>query len=790
MDDKPQKRASLRGRGQEIMRGLGLGKGQDQPKPEDAPYFENEQDLMAWMEQQAAAETAADASATPSEQPAGLAPLLSGENLPDVRTQILANRGPEPGSGTPDEQLDALFGEADPDFDEVFGQQLYIDPQGQAVYAAEEVPYPAGPTVDDPDFPDFDALLEEEPAPVSEPVEVEASPQLYDEPELTLPPDAPQGVPQAALPQDLPTPAEDELPFALLPEDDRPNFPDFDEDEDALALETLAPTMTASWGSLDDPEPEEFSPRTLPEGLDDIRVPRADRRSPELPPEPEELYGDENDIPAVQDLSEADAEDFPDFSELAEEIPPAAPAAPPMRSGRTEPEPTPVAPAVPEFSLSAAPVGPEAMPFALSSAPENIEAIPPIESHLRQVNLQGQRLERGALAGITPQAPEELPPGQRPPQAYADAPAETVQEEAPAPIEDPFFLEPEDAPLEPLDNLDLYTLDEPYEAEEGAGAYPYRTESVGGFEVTGTAEAPVDLYALEPEEALTPPTRSGAGVREIETPFRQTPRARVEEALGLAEIETYQADPRLLEMLVDDNRIRDLFDQIEALQDEIVLSVRGSRGNVDEYQRELLRASNLLLQSRENYDESRAIIYRVRADVMREKRVREDIERYRPLLMNYLIGFAIALVTLLGLGQLFIGVAENAGVEWIGQGYYPAVFGAFGAWLFTLRTLQRHTTIDRDFDPIHVNWYIINPFVGLLMGFMMYLIFIFAVVSSVDLNVSSISDVINPYIRVDLLLAFLAGYQQNTVINALDVVRQRFVPGGPESDTANQRRLD
>lgn len=74
-----------------------------------------------------------------------------------------------------------------------------------------------------------------------------------------------------------------------------------------------------------------------------------------------------------------------------------------------------------------------------------------------------------------------------------------------------------------------------------------------------------------------------------------------------------QADSELLDLFVDDARLQELRDRIEALSGDSAASA---------YQSELRLAADLLAESRENYDEARAIVYRVQADMHRPQRQR------------------------------------------------------------------------------------------------------------------------------------------------------------------------
>lgn len=380
-------------------------------------------------------------------------------------------------------------------------------------------------------------------------------------------------------------------------------------------------------------------------------------------------------------------------------------------------------------------------PSRLSS----VEAEPLAEvGDTEPIDLRKERVSGAFWGQLTPQEPEELPASQR---RFGDYPVEGDD------------VDGADYSAQSFDHL----MDE-------AGA---DLESIGGGTASETTRGGI---------VPLPVATSGSGkVRQPESPFGE--RRQRKSARDIFQPSEVTSDKELLEVFVDDARMRDVFEQIEALQEEIVENVRGERGNSDVYQEELLQASNMLLQSRENYDEARAIVYRIRADLKREQRVENEISKFRPLITNIYIGMGILAVVLALLGQLFISVAENVGVEWIGQGYYPALAGAIGALLFGYRTLNKHTTILRDFDASHVNWYIINPILGLLSGFLLYLFLLSTAVTTLD---NSSFEVTGSQ-PVTLIVAVAVGYNQNIVIRLLDATRQRVAPDDGDDDPRPER---
>lgn len=271
--------------------------------------------------------------------------------------------------------------------------------------------------------------------------------------------------------------------------------------------------------------------------------------------------------------------------------------------------------------------------------------------------------------------------------------------------------------------------------------------------------------AADARSVPVPALASGAEGAILPEPFEPTGERPDSTALFES---TRPADRDLLTMLVDDQRIRKLADQIDHLQEELAANPVGSRAAVDTFQKELLHASGLLLESRENYDDARAIVYRVWTDINRVRKTERDIARYRPLLLNYYIGWGVALGVLFLLKALFAGVTEAVGISSATAMYYPMLLGIAGALVSGLMTLERHTTRLRDFDPIHISWYLFNPLLGGVMGLLMFLL---ASIANEDLLRESASDAEH---AITYLLCVVAGMNQNQVLGRLNDLMQRF----------------
>ncbi len=329
--------------------------------------------------------------------------------------------------------------------------------------------------------------------------------------------------------------------------------------------------------------------------------------------------------------------------------------------------------------------------------------------------------------------------------------AERAGEKPIAPMELPYSIRAEVEALIPGDP-------ETWRGEEDTGAPVAEPETgeVAAAPDRPEAERVMEPVAEQPAETTLPAVEAPKPVAVVTPKVSPAP---VDDALA--------ADQSLLALLVDDERIVKLARQIEALEEELVKPGYGDPGAIEAYQQELLHASDLLGTSRGNYDDARAIVYRVRAEMNRQRKVDADIMRYRPLLLNYYIGWGIALGVLFLLKALFVSVTDAVGVTLFGEMYYPLLLGVVGALLAGYVTLERHATRLRDFDPIHISWYLFNPLLGGVMGLLMFLL---ASIANEDLLHGTATA---PEYAITYLLCVVAGMNQNGVLRRLNGLLKR-----------------
>ena len=254
----------------------------------------------------------------------------------------------------------------------------------------------------------------------------------------------------------------------------------------------------------------------------------------------------------------------------------------------------------------------------------------------------------------------------------------------------------------------------------------------------------------------------GPATEPIPTPFDPRERPTSKELFSPTE----SADPILLNDLVDDGRIHTLWNMIEILQEDIAEQVRLSPERGEIYQQELLQASDLLLRSRENYDDARAIVFRIRADLQREAQIEADIQRYTPILVTYIIGAFITSIVLGLLSAVVEDILQEIDAEFFAAAYLPTIFGVAGGLFLAYTTLNKHTAVLRDFDRAHIWWYFVSPLIGGLMGLMTFTLWLATVITTTTQEIDNL-DTVMQYPAIVWVLAFLGGLQQNWVVNRL-----------------------
>jgi hypothetical protein len=138
--------------------------------------------------------------------------------------------------------------------------------------------------------------------------------------------------------------------------------------------------------------------------------------------------------------------------------------------------------------------------------------------------------------------------------------------------------------------------------------------------------------------------------------------------------------------------------------------------------------------------------------------------------LNYVIGWAIALLVLGLLNSLIQDVTDAIDAPFFGLAYLPVIFGAFGGLLRAYLTLNKHTAIQKDFDPAHIPWYLFSPLVGGILGFLTYVLITGIVATTVNQSISDAS-ALRDWPFIAWFLAFLAGLYHHRVFGQIRHLR-------------------
>ncbi|MCC7359708.1 MAG: hypothetical protein IT317_09535 [Anaerolineales bacterium] len=350
--------------------------------------------------------------------------------------------------------------------------------------------------------------------------------------------------------------------------------------------------------------------------------------------------------------------------------------------------------------------------------------------------------EPAALSPVEPALPADLAAAFDAAGAAETASAEPAPETTAAPSADaqPVLLEPS-AAVEAAETAAAPSA----VAVAGAGS--------GAAVAAGRGSAPAVAGGLQLSENVGPATQV----------FKRAPQLK--------------ADKALVKLLIPEARLTALWEEIAGLEAEAAQLQRGSQLLVTEMIDRLATARNMLLHSRDEYENAlREVVYvRYRLTRIRHSSLLEQPQTILVYLILILLSLIAAFVAtprlVAGLGTPTPAVA---GIEAVAL-FNTAFWGALGGLAAAFFALQRHV---EDFDQQHARWYYLSPLVGLFVGPLMGLV--------AGLGIPALFQLVNDQpanmqIRPALLylLAWTVGYQQNLLLELIRSVLKRILPEPP-----------
>jgi hypothetical protein len=271
----------------------------------------------------------------------------------------------------------------------------------------------------------------------------------------------------------------------------------------------------------------------------------------------------------------------------------------------------------------------------------------------------------------------------------------------------------------------------------------------------------------------------------VSDPFLRTP---IPLSAPINPVDELAPEDDLRQMLITPDRINALWDEIDETFDLVISDVRGHFETTEHAIADLKHAREYLLAGAQYYDNAEQLVISVKARLRLEEKVRQWSRSRGTWIAVYLIIWML----LLSAGSLLTNRViqfTDAFIpdwKWLSETYLPGLFGGLGGVLGALWILVKHTTVKRDFDPIHTPWYVTNPFMGIGMGVVTY--FVVRVSGNTLFNIAG--STLDMDFTTGSLAAFLylmcivIGFNQNVLWSLIDRIIDTIFPRPEEDKTA------
>ena len=370
------------------------------------------------------------------------------------------------------------------------------------------------------------------------------------------------------------------------------------------------------------------------------------------------------------------------------------------------------------------------------------------DSHAPAPDFEGEPDEDYAAARV----PAPLPSGDR----------EAIMSESGAGILDEDAILSEDEEEESVSSLDMGEV----------------LEITDHAEDSGISRESVKRIVIPPKES----TR-GIAIFEKESLELPGPIREVEDQKAPELVSGLKATKKLLDLLVPNKRVEDLWKRAETLQEKVFQEV--NELNLARSLFEQIRsAKTLILADKENYEEAERAINEVEYRVVYGIRFARWGSLGYTLLVYEVIWGIISIVAMYfllrgGVEGLNLNVEGLLSGNEIFIGVLAALFGALGGVAGALFALWRYIT-EQKFNPQFSIWYVTQPIIGLMIGSMIYIILKIGFNITAGTGTAEIGSPLLPS-----LLAYLAGFQQNVFMNLARQILKQFEFGKEGDKTSN-----
>lgn len=272
-------------------------------------------------------------------------------------------------------------------------------------------------------------------------------------------------------------------------------------------------------------------------------------------------------------------------------------------------------------------------------------------------------------------------------------------------------------------------------------AEPKETEPDMGMS-THLEDDPAEIEKLFADELAQP-----------SSPIPAQPAPGIVHAAGGVQHEAQSAEDAMIELLVTDEDMLAMWRRADQAQKDVkrlISTLYIARQQLNHIQ----AARNELMAGKAYYEDAERHIneveFRVQLSIQLDKLAKTTI----PRLYVYLASWFIITVALLFIFGESIFSAEGSSLYFLAG---SMLWGGMGGLVGALMPLIKHFSVEQDFAPRHNWWYIASPFVGSVMGAIIYL---FMMLGSLSITSGEVSSPVIIYI-----LSGLAGYQHKIFTN-------------------------
>ena len=266
--------------------------------------------------------------------------------------------------------------------------------------------------------------------------------------------------------------------------------------------------------------------------------------------------------------------------------------------------------------------------------------------------------------------------------------------------------------------------------------------------------------------------------------------------LELPDRDLTEAEKQAILTRLGEEHIRELEQEVEAAYDEIRRKVAANEAVSTEAYNMLLKAQDILLRrDASKLAQAEYYLELVHARLERVSASEEAARKYQwPLFVWGFLWSASFLITLILMGQDWFQRAlgtsgENAALLDTQTFLASMLWGGIGGAVAVLYSLFKHVG-ERDFDSQYVLSYVGKPFLGLVVGGTVYMVFNL-VIRALGIFPSGIADVegnVVPTVApgVVYLVAWASGFKEDRILALVDAMMKRIFASLGSGDAAQQ----